>query len=120
MHTLFVDSLHVYSFKISVTAAKEKALTPSETDGIIQKIWKIALRVKDHLYVPHSGRRQLLQQMLLQDAAGTDADEVALEVEPASLTGGRDSFTQGRSRGKVRHYIHGTIDRCVGVAEDAL
>ncbi|PBJ79729.1 Meckel syndrome type 1 protein (mks1) [Trypanosoma cruzi cruzi] len=120
MHTLFVDSLHVYSFKISVTAAKEKALTPSETDGIIQKIWKIALRVKEHLYVPHSGRRQLLQQMLLQDAAGTDADEVALEVEPASLTGGRDSFTQGRSRGKVRHYIHGTIDRCVGVAEDAL
>ncbi|EKF26834.1 hypothetical protein MOQ_009458 [Trypanosoma cruzi marinkellei] len=124
MHTLFVDSLHVYSFKISVTAAKETASTPSETDGIIQKIRKIALRVKDHLYVPHSGRRQLLQQMLLQDAAAAaaamDADEVALEAEHASLTGGRESFTRGRSRGKVRHYIHGTIDRCVGVPEDAL
>ncbi|ESL05688.1 hypothetical protein TRSC58_06653 [Trypanosoma rangeli SC58] len=119
-HTLFVDSLHVYSFKISATSTEETALAPSEPDGIIQRIGSLALRVKDTLDIPHFARREALQQLLLQQTATMGAEEVAFDVKRPPQAGVRDSFTRHAPRERVCHYIYGTIDRCVGVAEEAL
>ncbi|RNF17543.1 uncharacterized protein Tco025E_04778 [Trypanosoma conorhini] len=119
-HTLFVDSLHVYSFKVSVTAAEETALTPSEPDDIVEHIGSLALRVKDRLCVPQSARREALRQVLLQQASIMGAAEVGLDAQHLSQAGDGGPLARRASRARARHYIHGTIDRCVGVPEGAL
>ncbi|RNF10267.1 hypothetical protein TraAM80_01610 [Trypanosoma rangeli] len=119
-HTLFVDSLHVYSLKVSAMATEETALAPSEPDGIIQRVGNLASRVENTLDIPHSARREALQQLLLQQASTMGAAEVDFDVKHLPQAGVWDSFTRHASRARVHHYIYGTIDRCVGVSEEAI
>ncbi|ORC89125.1 uncharacterized protein TM35_000131290 [Trypanosoma theileri] len=120
-HTLYVDSLHVYSFNITVTATEDSNIASSRIPNLIRKINRMTLSVQDHLNLPHSARRDALQRMLLQQAVQLKSEEVGTDSTVKQIyTKGSSTFTQSPSKGTVRYHIHGTIERCIGIPEDGL
>ncbi|KAH9593474.1 B9 domain [Trypanosoma melophagium] len=119
-HTLYVDSLHVYSFNITVTTTEDSNTISSKIPNLIRKINRISLSAQDKLNLTHNARRDALQRMLLQQAIPLRSEEVGTDSVVKHTPNSSSTFTQSPSKGSVRYHIYGTLERCIGVPEDGL